>query len=80
LHEEHLVTQEPSQGESPRRATPEDIQFLLNAAEAICRGRNLTTYEISVISAAWAYLLHRDLAERKGPFYQLICGVEYRKN
>ncbi len=40
----------------------------------------MSSAEVSVLSAAWAYLLYRDLAERKGPFYQLICGIEYRKN
>jgi hypothetical protein len=74
------MVEEPSRGEPPRRCTPEDIQDLVNAAEAICARRGLTPHEISVFSAVWSYRAFRELAACKGSFYELICGVENRLN
>jgi hypothetical protein len=74
------VAEEPSQGKPPRRCTPEDIQVLVNAAEAICERRGLTPHEMSVLSAAWSYLAFRELAACKGSFYELVCGVQSRTN
>jgi hypothetical protein len=80
LHEEIFVAEEPSPGGPSRRLTSDEVQVLLNAAEAICERRGLTPHDMSVLSAAWSFLAFRELAVCKGRFYELICGVEHRTN
>ena len=74
------MTQEPSRGEPQRRFTMKDIEATLSEAEALLARLNLTPQDMHVLSMAMTYIAYRQLNDRKGAFYESVCGIGNRLN
>lgn len=70
------MTQEPSRGKPPRRFTMKDIEATLSEAETLFARLNLTPQEMHGLSMAMTDMAYRQLNDRKGAFYESVCGID----
>jgi hypothetical protein len=74
------MAQEPSPEGPPHRFAPKDSKSVLQEAETLLSRLHITPHEMQVLSIAMTSMMYGQLLERKGDFYEMVCGIENRQN